>query len=63
MRYLELSKTPDIKDPCEIVNYLMDNNFIGIVNDISGNNVEYTLDDLLLIWSNLYNYKLTIKIK
>ena len=57
MRYLELSKAPDIKDPYEIVNYLMDNNFIGIVNDISGNNVEYTLDDLLLIWGNLYNYK------
>ena len=57
MRYLELSKAPDIKDPYEIVNYLMDNNFIGIVNDISGNNIEYTLDDLLLIWDNLYNYK------
>ena len=57
MRYLELSKTPDIKDHYEIVNYLMDNNFIGIINDISGNNVEYTLDDLLLIWDNLYNYK------
>ena len=62
MRYLELSKAPDIKDPYEIVNYLMDNNFIGIVNDISGNNVEYTLDDLLLIWGNLYNYKINIKI-
>lgn len=57
IKYLELSKTPDIKDPYEIVNYLIDNNFIGIINDISGNNIEYTLDDLLLIWDNLYNYK------
>lgn len=37
--------------------YLIDNNYIGVVNDISGNNIEYTLDDLLLIWDNLYNYK------
>ena len=56
MRYLELSKTPDIKDSYEITNYLIDNNYIGVVNDISGNNIEYTLDDILLIWDNLYNY-------
>lgn len=62
MRYLELSKTPDIKDSYEITNYLIDNNYIGVVNDISGNNIEYTLDDLLLIWDNLYNYKINIKI-
>ena len=63
MKYLELSKTPDIKDSYKLVNYLMDNNYIGIINDISGNNVEYSLDDLLLIWDNLYNYKTTVKIK
>ena len=63
MNYLELSKTPNIKDSCKLINYLMDNNYTGIVNDISGNNVEYSLDDLLLIWDNLYNYKTTVKIK
>ena len=57
MRYLELSKTPDIKDSYEITNYLMDNNYIGIINDMNTNTVEYTLDDLLLVWDNLYNYK------
>lgn len=62
MNYLELSKTPDIKDSYKLINYLMDNNYIGIINDISGHSVEYTLDDLLLIWGNLYNYKTTVKI-
>lgn len=42
--------------------YIYDEN-VSVVNDISNNNVEYTLDDLLLIWDNLYNYKTTVKIK
>lgn len=44
---IELTKTEDV------INYLLDNNFIGIVNDCGIFQVEYDLNDLLQTWDRL----------
>lgn len=55
MTYLELSKAPMYPDVKDVIDYLLDNGYCGVVNDITGSQVEYELDDLIQVWSNLYN--------
>ena len=36
----------------ELLNYLIDNNYIGIINDLTEKpHVEYDLQDLVVIWN------------
>lgn len=61
MRHAQLSKIdPDLSID-DLINYLLDNGFKGIINDLSGNGIEYDIVDLITvinhetIWSRLSN--------
>ena len=57
MNYLELSKLDSNLSEEEVVNYLIDNNYVGVANDLTSSpNIEYSLDDLLVVWNNLKQY-------
>ena len=57
MNYLELSKLDSNLSEEEVVNYLIDNNYVGAINDLTVYpNIEYSLDDLLTVWNNLKQY-------
>lgn len=60
-QYAQLSKIdPDLSID-DLINYLLDNGFKGIINDLSGNGIEYDIVDLITvincetIWSILSN--------
>lgn len=55
MKYIKLSEIKVIENKYLLIDYLLENNYIGIINDINGNNIEYDLSDLLLVWDNIYN--------
>ena len=44
---IELTRTEDV------INYLLDNHFIGIVNDCGNFNMKYRLNELLNVWDAL----------
>ena len=54
MTYINLSQVPLYRDVNDVLDYLIDRNCKGVINDISGNNVEYELDDLIQVWGNIY---------
>ena len=45
MTYINLSQVPLYRDVNDVLDYLIDRNCKGVINDISGTNVEYELDD------------------
>lgn len=50
--YFPLSKLDKKYNLEELLNYLIDNNYIGIVNDLTNEpHVEYDLQDLVVIWN------------
>ena len=52
--YQKLSNIPiEITKPNEVINYLLDNGFVGIVNDLGICGIEYDLADLLSVWHML----------
>lgn len=51
--YLKLSKLKGFNDVNDVIDHLLDMKCTGVVNDISGNKVEYELDDLVQVWPNL----------
>ena len=55
MTYIKLSELPLYRDVNDVLDYLIDRNCKGVINDISGTNVEYELDDLMQVWENIYN--------
>lgn len=55
MEYIKLSEIKVIENKYLLIDYLLENNYIGIINDINGNNIKYDLSDLLLVWDNIYN--------
>lgn len=48
--YCQLSKLDLRLTVNQVIDYLLDNGYNGIVNDITGNQIEYDLDDVLIIW-------------
>ena len=54
MTYINLSQVPLYRDVNDVLDYLIDRNCKGVINDISGTNVEYELDDLIQVWGNIY---------
>ena len=53
--YQKLSNIPiEITTSNEVINYLLDNGFVGIINDIQPMpNIQYDLNDLLQVWDIL----------
>ena len=50
--YFPLSKLDKKYNLDELLNYLIDNNYIGIINDLTNEpHIEYNLDDLVVIWN------------
>lgn len=50
--YLPLSKLDKKYNLEELLNYLIDNNYIGVVNDLTNEpHVEYDLDDIIVVWN------------
>lgn len=50
--YFPLSKLDKKYNLDELLNYLIDNNYIGIINNLTDEpHVEYNLDDLVVIWN------------
>ena len=59
--YQKLSNIPmEITTSNEVINYLLDNGFVGIVNDLGLCNVEYDLADLLSVWHMLDLMRCTV---
>lgn len=50
--YFPLSKLDKKYNLEELLNYLIDNNYVGIINDLTDEpHVEYDLDDLIVVWN------------
>lgn len=51
---IELSKMNPIWEIDEVINFLLDNGYTTIVNDLTPSpNIEYEMDDLYDVWDNL----------
>ncbi len=52
--YQKLSNIPiELTKIEDVINYLLDNGFIGIVNDLGNFNMKYKLNELLNVWDAL----------
>ncbi len=50
--YLPLSKLDKKYNLEELLDYLIDNNYVGIINDLTNEpHIEYDLDDLIVVWN------------
>ena len=52
-KMVELSKMSPMWEIDQVVNYILDNGYDGLVNDCTHPNVEYNIDELYDAWDNL----------
>jgi len=53
-RFIELSKLSFDMDVGDVIDYLLDNGYGGIINDFNTEYlVEYDISDLVWVWDNL----------
>lgn len=58
MMYLKLSEVPDLTTN-EVIDFLLDRGATGIINDLTPEpQIEYALDDLLVVWERINNKRL-----
>jgi len=50
---IKLSSIPKGLTANEAIDIVIDRGSYGVVNDVSGNGVEYALDDILEVWDKL----------
>jgi hypothetical protein len=51
---LELSRLNPMWEIDEVINYLLDNRYDGVINDLTPSpNIEYDISDLFYVWDNL----------
>ena len=59
--FVNLSDIPkELINTTDVIDWLIDNNYKGFVNDLTGNNIEYELDDILTVWPDIDRLRINI---